>query len=59
MLTFFAIILVLLVVNVALLFFSTNGTNEKAGELTDKIAGQKPSNIYPLETGSSEFKKAI
>ena len=59
MLTFFAIILVLLVVNASLLLFSNSGKKEKAGELTDNISDQKPSNIYPLDLGSSDFKKAI
>ena len=59
MLTFFAIILVLIVVNTSLLFFSNSNSKEKAGETTDNLSSQKPSNIYPLDLDSSEFKKAI
>ena len=59
MVTFFAIFLVLVVINASLLFFSTSKSKEKAGEMTDKLSDQKSSNIYPLDSGSSEYKKAI
>ena len=59
MVTFFAIILVLLVVNASLLLFSTTNSKEKAGELTDKITDPKASNIYPLDLDTSKYKKAI
>ena len=59
MITFFAIILVLLAVNASLLLFSTSRSKDKTGELTDRLADQKPSDIYPLDSGSSDYKKAI
>ena len=59
MVTFFAIILVLLVVNASLLIFSTTNSKEKAGELTDKITDEKAAEIYPLDLDTSKYKKAI
>lgn len=59
MATFFAIILVLLFFNIALLIFSTNNSKAKISKLTDKMSGQAPSKIYPLDLGTSKFKKAI
>ena len=59
MLTFFAIILVLLVVNASLLFFSNSGSEEKAGNIADQKSNEKPSSIYPLDLDTSKYKKAI
>ena len=59
MVTFFAIVIVLLVVNGALLFFSTNRAVDEAGELTNKEVDQKASNIHPLDLDTSKYKKAI
>lgn len=59
MTTFFAIILVLLFVNVVLFIFSTNNSKSKVSNLTEKMAGKTSSKIFPLDLGTSKFKKAI
>ena len=59
MTTFFAIFLVLLVINVALLIFSNSKLNLKISKFNRKITNQSPSKIYPLNLSSSKYKKAI
>ena len=59
MTTFFAIFLVLLVINAALLLFSNSKLNLKIRKFNKRIANQSPSKIYPLNLDSSKYKKAI
>ncbi len=59
MTTFFAIFLVLLVINIALLVFSNSKINLKISKFNKKITTQSPSKIYPLNLSSSKYKKAI
>ncbi len=59
MVTFFAIFLVLLIINASMLLFSTTGPKEKKEDLSENLTEPKSSNIYPLDLNSSEYKEAI
>ncbi len=59
MTTFLAIILGLLIINVALLVFSNSNSKVKVGKLTKSISEQQPTKIYPLDLSTSKYKKAI
>ena len=59
MITFFAIVLVLLLVNIALLLFSTTNSKLKINNLTKSISDKSSTKIYPLDLDTSKYKKAI
>ena len=59
MVIFLAIFLVLLVINIALLVFSTTNSKTMVDDLTKSISDQAPIKIYPPEITSSKYKKAI
>ena len=59
MTTFFAIFLLLLVLNIALLIFSNSLFNISLTRFRKKINKHSPTKIYPLNRNSSKYKKAI
>ncbi len=60
MVTFFAILLVLVVLNVAVLVFSAVDTSsEKASTLAKNISEQSAAKILPMDLITSKYKKAI
>ncbi len=59
MVTFFTILLILVVLNLALLLFSSVASGQKVSQLTKKISQASQANIDPLEWIASKYKKAI
>lgn len=59
MVTFFTILLILVVLNLALLLFSSVASAQKVSQLTKKISQASQANIDPLEWITSKYKKAI
>ncbi len=59
MATFLTIFLVLLVVNIGLLVFSTTNSKLKIGRLNKNLSDKKATKIYPLDLNTSKYKKAI
>lgn len=59
MTAFFAIFLVLLVFNVAVLLLSNSKLNLKIRRFSRRIASQSPTKIHSLNLDSSKYKKAI
>ena len=56
---FLTIILVLLVVNIGLLVFSTTNSKLRIGKLNKNLPDSKAAKIYPLDLNTSKYKKAI
>ena len=59
MVTFFMIILALLVINASLLIFSTSGSRAKSDQANENLSDRNTSKIYPLDLSTSKYKKAI
>ncbi len=60
MVTFLGIFFILLVINGALLMFSSNGSKEKVGPAVKDGLEASDAKIYPIELlGSNKYKKAI
>ncbi len=59
MATFLTILLILLIVNIGLLLFSTTNSRLKIGRLNKNLPDQKSAKIYPLDLNTSKYKKAI
>ena len=59
MVTFFVIISVLLILNVALLIHSNIWASTKAGRVDKSITKEPAIKIYPIDLLTSGYKKAI
>ncbi len=59
MMTFFAILFILIGANAIFMFFSLNGTSEKAGKADKASAKSSDAKIYPIDFIASKFKKAV
>jgi hypothetical protein len=59
MVTFLSAILVLIVINLALLLFSTNSSKPGLTKFNKDLSAAADSKIYSLNLNSSKFKKAI
>ncbi len=59
MLTFLSTVLVLVVFNLALLFFSGIRSKQRVNKIKKDIGSSAASNIYPLNLNTSKYKKAI
>ncbi len=59
MVTFFNILITLVVINAVLLIFSVNRTNKKSSKLTEQNLEASNTKIYPIDLSSSNYKKAI
>ncbi len=59
MVTFLSIFFILLVINGALLIFSSNGSKEKVGPVVKDALNVSSAKIYPIDLLSPKYKKAI
>ena len=59
MVTFFAILLILLIVNVGLILFSNTNSRIKVNKLKKGISKQSLPKIYTLDKAASKYKNAI
>ena len=59
MVTFFNILITLVVINAILLIFSVNRTNKKNTVTADKSLQGSATKVYPIDLSSSNYKKAI
>ncbi len=59
MVTFLAILFVLIVINAALFVFSTIGAGQKMTNLSKNISEPSTTEVYPLDLIASKYKKAI
>lgn len=59
MVTFFNILITLVVINAVLLIFSVNRTNNKSSKPSEQNLEGSNTKIYPIDLSSSNYKKAI
>ncbi|WP_047415993.1 hypothetical protein [Cellulophaga sp. Hel_I_12] len=59
MVTFFSVLVILLGVNAFLLFFSVNYNAKRSQKNADQLSEETTTNIYPLNSMDTKFKKAV
>jgi hypothetical protein len=59
MTTFLTIFFALVLLNVALLFFSVTNARQRVTKLRKSISDQSLTKIYPLDLNPTKYKKAI
>lgn len=59
MVTFFTILLILVVLNLALLIFTAVDAGQKVSQLSKRISQASTADIYPFDLIPSKYKKAI
>lgn len=59
MMTFFTILFVLIVLNVAMVVASLQSVNKKSKRPTRSISGETKTVIYPIDLIAQSYKKAV
>lgn len=59
MTTFFTILLVLIGINALMMIFSLGSVGQRMKKSKDKAKASAASSIYPIDSDSSEYKKAV
>ncbi len=59
MLSFFTILFIILGANAVFMIFSLNGVSQKEPKTDKDVGDSSPSQVFPMDLGSSKFKKAV